>query len=116
MVGVVVLLLLLVRFSALTVEWWYSSSCGVVACVDDCWCVMVGGVCIVTCNVVVVHKGWSVGSGSGGGVLDVGIWIGAYWGSGGIVFGGSSVFVVVDEKVYGCGGGMVVFGLRFRLL
>jgi hypothetical protein len=108
-VWVVVLLLLLVRCSAATVEWWRLVSCGVVACVGDCWCGVVDGVCIVVCNVSVVHVG------IGGGGLDVGIWIGACWGSGGVVFGGGSVLVVVGEVVYGYGGGVVVFCLRVRL-
>jgi hypothetical protein len=106
---VLLLLLLLVRCSAATVEWWRSVSCGVVACVDDCWCGVVGGVCIVVYSVVVVHAG------IGGGVLDVGIWIGVCWGSGGVVFGGGSVFMVVGEVVCGGGGGVVVFCLHFRL-
>jgi hypothetical protein len=108
-VWVVVLLLLLVRCSAATVEWWRSVSCGVVACVDDCWCGVVDGVCIVVCNVGVVHVG------IGGGGLDVGIWIGACWGSGGVVSGGGNVFVVVGEVVCGGGGGVVVFCLHFQL-
>jgi hypothetical protein len=109
-VGVVVLLLLLVRCSAVVVEWWYASWCGGVAYVDDCWCGVVGGVCIVVCNVVVVHAG------IGGGVLDVGIWIGVCWGCGGVVIGGGNMFVVVGEVVVcGGGGGVVVFCLHFRL-
>ena len=82
---------------------------------DDCWCDVMGGVCILVGTVVVVHKGWSVSSGSGGCMLDVGNWFGACWGSGGVVFGGGNVVVVFGEVVCGCGGGVVVFCLHFRL-
>ncbi len=75
---------------------------------DDCWCGVVGGVCIVVYNVVVVH------SDIGGGVLNVGIWIGVCWGSGGVVFGGDNMYVVVGGVVCGGGGGVVVFCLHFQ--
>jgi hypothetical protein len=62
-----------------------------------------------------MHGGWSVGSGNGGGVLDIDILIGVGWGSGDFVFGGCSVQVVVSDVVCGCGGGVVVFGLHSQL-
>jgi hypothetical protein len=108
-VRVVVLLLLLVRCSAATVAWWRSVACDVVAWVDDCWCGVVGGVCIVVYNVVVVPAD------IGGGVLTVGIWIGVCWGSCGVVFGGDNMYVVVGGVVCGGGGGVVVFCLHFQL-
>jgi hypothetical protein len=73
-------------------------------------CGVVGGVCIFGCNMVVVHAG------IGGGVLDAGIWISACLGSGGVVFGGYSAFVVAGEVVCDGGGGVVVFCRHFRLL
>ncbi len=82
----------------------------------DCWCCVVDGVCIFGCNVVVVYIGWSVGCGISGGVLGVGIWIGVYFGIGGVVFGGGIMVVVVGGVVCGFGGGVVVFCLQFRLL
>jgi hypothetical protein len=114
-VGVVVLLLLLVRWSAATMEWWWSVSYGVVACMGDCWCGVVDVVCNVGCSVVVVYSGWVGGSGIGGGMFGVDIWIGVCCGIGGGVFGGGSMFVVVGGVVYGFGGGVVVFGHRFQL-
>ena len=90
-------------------------SCGVVACVDDCWCDVMGGVCMLVGILVVVHKGWLGGSGSGGCVLGVGIWFGACLGSGGVLYGVGSVVVVFGEVVCGYGGGVVVFCLHVRL-
>ena len=81
----------------------------------DCWCGVVDGVCNVGCSVVVVYSGWAGGSGIGGGMFGVDIWIGVCFGIGGGVVGGGSMFVVVGEVVYGFGGGVVVFGHRFQL-
>ena len=76
---------------------------------DEFCCGVVGGVCIVECGVVVMHMGWSVDAETGGGVLDVDIWVGVSFGSGGGVCGGCIVKGIIGEVVGGCGGGMVVF-------
>jgi hypothetical protein len=108
-VGVVVLLLLL-RSSAPAVGWWWCGSVrGMVASVDAFGCGVVGGVCIVECGVVVMHVGWSVYTDTGGGVLDVDIWVGVGFGGGGVVYGGCIVSIVLGGVVGGCGGVLVVF-------
>ena len=113
-VGVVVVLLL-VRNSAATVGWWWYALCGVVASVDDWWCCVVGGVCIVVGIVVVLYMVLSGESGTGGGVLDVDIWVGVCFGGGDVVGGGCSVYVAVGDVVGVCGGGVVVFGHHSQL-
>jgi hypothetical protein len=108
-VGVVVLLLLL-RFSATAVGWWWCASFrGMVASVDAFGCGVVGGACIVECGVVVMHMGWSVYIATGGGVLDVDIWVGVGFGGGGVVYGGCIVSIVLGGVVGSCGGVLVVF-------
>jgi hypothetical protein len=116
MVGVVVLLLLLLRSSATAVGWWWGAIVrGMVASVDVVCCFVVGGVCIVECSVVVLHVGWSGDANTGGGVLDVDIWVCVGFGGGGVGFGGCIVSMVLGGVVGGFGGVVVVFCHRSLL-
>ena len=108
-VRVMVLLLLSVLCAAGSVGKWGASSCGVVAGVTGGGGVVVDGECIVVCAGGVVRGGWSVDFGSGGGVLDVDIVIGAGWGSCGVVDCGGNMVVDIGDVVDSCGGDVVVF-------
>ena len=88
---------------------------GMVASVDEFCFGVVGGVCIVECGVVVMHVGWSGYTDTGGGVLDVDIWVGVGFGGGGVVYGGCIVSIVLGGVVGSCGGVLVVFGHRSLL-